>query len=744
MKIIFAGTLLIISTIGLHFHYYESIKKKAFLEFKDQKWEGHAEEVFELLNNRDQQLLLNNTALNATANGIAITDRNGLFTWVNPAFTKITGYASIEVLGKRPSILKSGLQDDALYKELWNTIINGKVWMGVLINKRKDGTLYYEEQTITPVADENGGITHFIAVIQDITMRVKTQEALENRNQELIQLNQAISDITSSLSLDGIKQNIIKTVKQIIPKIYDATLQILDENNRLVTKTSMLKPIDQYPSYVFNPGKGAAGLAIKNRKTVNISDTGNDSRFFKPEDPPPFKSFICIPIIYKEKIFGTLSVEGKEINTFKSSEERLLKILVNYAASAIQNALYSENLEEMVEKRTMELRSAQEKLLAQQQIERELQLAVDIQKSLTPHTMPDLQGFSLAATALPAHLVSGDFYDFIIHDNETLDIVLADIAGKGIPAAMLTSTARSLYRISSEGCHTPANILNRVNTRLYDDLTNAGMFITMLSARLDQKNNRIQYANAGHTEALWWHEKLHLCSTIPVTGIPLGILNEIDLGEQEILLLPGDILLFYSDGITEAVNSRDQLFGVEQFKSTVERVNQLTPELMIPEILQEVTRFCDGVPLSDDITLIILKAEQRKVPFIFAAVIDQLEDISNFIRQFATIYGHEFAYQVDLATSEIITNIITHAYLNTKGDLRGNISLCDDRMMIDFYDEGARFDPAALSEIDLNEPHEGGYGYFITRQIMDVVDYTAGTPEGNHWHLEKYISDSKK
>ncbi len=146
----------------------------------------------------NEQLLLTNTALKAAANGIVITNRNGEFLWVNPAFTKMTGYSPEEAIGKKPNILKSGFQDDAFYKKLWETITNGNVWVHDMINRRKDGTFYHEEQTITPVPDEKGEITHFIGVKQDISMRISAQKALEHHNQELLQLNKAISIITSS------------------------------------------------------------------------------------------------------------------------------------------------------------------------------------------------------------------------------------------------------------------------------------------------------------------------------------------------------------------------------------------------------------------------------------------------------------------------------------------------------------------------------------------------------------------
>ena len=126
----------------------------------------------------DEESRLLRTALQATANAIVITDTQGRITWVNPAFTRFTGYTPEEVIGKNPRLLKSGQQDPAFYRNLWETVLAGQVWHGELINRRKDGSWYIEEQTITPVRDERGKITHFIAIKQDVTARRRAEAGL--------------------------------------------------------------------------------------------------------------------------------------------------------------------------------------------------------------------------------------------------------------------------------------------------------------------------------------------------------------------------------------------------------------------------------------------------------------------------------------------------------------------------------------------------------------------------------------
>ncbi len=689
-----------------------------------------------------EQLLLTNAAVNAAANGIAITDLDGRFIWVNPAFSSITGYSFDEAIGKKPSILKSGMEDEAFYTDMWKTITSGKVWSGEIINRRKDGTLYYEEQIITPVRNNKGEISNYIGIKQDVSTRVEAQKALQRQNQELIELNKAISVITSSLDLSEVEHNIVNTVRHIIPQAIGATLQLIDEDGKIFTKTAS-DSLSKNQEIQFKPGLGAAGIAIQEKRLVNIGNVFSDPQFLTGANGTPFRSLVCIPIIYKDRVFGALSVEGDQFDAFGRQEERFLKLLADYAAAAIQNSQYSEHLEEMIEQRTQELKLAQQQIYAQEQLEQEIKMAVAVQESLLPHHLPEVPGYAIAAVALPAHSVSGDFYDIFQLENNATNIVLADIAGKGIPAAMLTSTARILTRISAEFNKSPALTLEDVNARLYDDLTHAGMFITMLYAQIRPDTHSFSYANAGHTEAILWRNATKTCQSIPVTGIPLGILADARLGEQEIEFQPNDVLVFYSDGITEAMNPDEQFFGVDRLKAVVENYGTLTPDELIKTIISQVDDFCAGRPQSDDITLLIVKALPPCCAATFPADLNQLDNICRFIRSEAEPFGSTFAYQVELACSEIITNIITHAYENKSGDIRVELAAFGHRLQVDLYDQGVSFDPGAIPEVDLGQPHESGYGLLLAKQLMDLVEYLPDPSDGNHWRLVKSIMEEK-
>jgi sigma-B regulation protein RsbU (phosphoserine phosphatase) len=397
----------------------------------------------------------------------------------------------------------------------------------------------------------------------------------------------------------------------------------------------------------------------------------------------------------------------------------------------------NEELEKRVEERTRELRQAQTRLLARQRLQQEVELAMEIQQNLLPHQVPDLSGYDFAATARPARYVSGDFYDFAGLSSDTCHIIVADIAGKGIPAALLSSTARTLFRAQAKHKTSPAVILNSVNRTLYEDLEHADTFITIFAARLDASYGRLSYANAGHTETIWWRDAQQGSHTLGATGMPLGIDLAFPIEESEIVLRPGDIVLFYTDGITEAANAEGELFGLERLIELVAEHSHGASEELLQAIVGAVESFQAGAALSDDVTLVVLKAHPRTISLTYPATLEHLSAIVTQIRRAAEPYGEGFACQIELAASEIVTNIITHAYRERPGELRVQLTLSSNSLQIDSYDDG---DPFDLGQVAAPEPHEmqeGGYGLFVARQIVDELEYEPATPEGNHWRLVK-------
>jgi PAS domain S-box-containing protein len=669
------------------------------------------------------------TAIDAAMNGIVITDRQGVVEWVNPAFTRMTGYALPEIVGRTPRVLKSGLEPVAVYEDMWSTILAGRVWHGELRNRHKDGHVYTEEQTIAPVSNEAGEITHFVGIQQDITRRRMYEEMLETRNAELATLATTMGQITSSLQVEDVLSSIVGGVRELVPEALGATVQMADASGRLVTRAASAALGPRRSPMVFEPGSGAAGRAYRDREIVHVRDVADDPRYLRAETPPRYASLIALPIASADRVLGVLSVAGARKGAFLTHHEHLLTLVAGSAAIAVGHAAE-------YEARLTALQAAQRRLLEQQRLEQEIALAAEVQASLLPRRSPDLPGYDLAGMAFAARYVSGDLYDWLEVGPDRCHLALADIAGKGVPAALMTSTARALLREGAARGDSPGPALAHLNRSLYDDLTHAGFFITVVVAALDRRSAAVDYASAGHTEVLWYRAHDGACERLPATAPPIGVLPELAIQERRVHLCPGDVLVFYSDGVTEAEGDGGELFGTSRLVDLVRAGASLTAAALARSVVEAVDAF-SHCARSDDLTIVVARALPRTVSFRVRADLDHLEQAMEVIRAVGQAYGTTFAYELELGSCEIITNVLEHAYRGVAGELRGEVRLEADRVQIDLHDDGRPFDLAALPAKDCRQASDRGYGVHITRNLMDEVTYAPATDAGNLWRLVK-------
>jgi sigma-B regulation protein RsbU (phosphoserine phosphatase) len=438
---------------------------------------------------------------------------------------------------------------------------------------------------------------------------------------------------------------------------------------------------------------------------------------------------------------AAIGLINKREHNFTAGDGKLLTAVAEQIAAIINNTILHQQV------------------LARERMQRELEIAAEIQTSLLPHGLPEVPGVEFAVASLPATEVGGDFYDFIHLDEEYLGIVVGDVAGKGVPAAMLTSLARTILRVEAGYGHSPQRVIAQTNRALMQDLQRVEMFVTALVAYLNRNDLTLTYANAGHTPGLWWHADQNIFEPLAATTPPLGI-EVTQVGEARTLQLsPGDFVIFYTDGVTEAMSPDDQIFGGHRLKEILLSHVGTAADGLVQSVLSAVRTFRKSTAWSDDLTIIAMRvtpsaALQRPqlepaVEFAHLADLQVLESICQQVNQICRSLpdlppppaGDDFVYLVELAVSEICTNIVQHAYLRASGEIRGSLTLLDNGVQIDLYDDGTSFDPAAIPDPSSQLPslNEGGYGLHIVRQIMDSVQYQAHTPKGNHWRLIKHI-----
>jgi serine phosphatase RsbU (regulator of sigma subunit) len=237
---------------------------------------------------------------------------------------------------------------------------------------------------------------------------------------------------------------------------------------------------------------------------------------------------------------------------------------------------------------------------------KELEIARGIQQRLLPQMAPKIEGMDLAAHNEPAREVGGDFYDFIPVMEDNLGLVIADVSGKGMPAAMFMGLSRTIIRASATGDPAATNAIKQANELICRDST-SGMFVTLFYGVLNTRWRRLRYVNAGHNPPMVFTKGSDEAIFLRAKGIALGVAHEIDLEELSIDLASGDILVMYTDGITEAINEQEEAFGLERLIQVILTHRDLSSQAIIDQVQREVISFAGSQPQFDDITLMILK-----------------------------------------------------------------------------------------------------------------------------------------
>ena len=259
-------------------------------------------------------------------------------------------------------------------------------------------------------------------------------------------------------------------------------------------------------------------------------------------------------------------------------------------ALAIQNDRYTRNLVET------------------QRMEQEMELARQSQRTFLPGELPRLFRWDLAARWTPARQVGGDFYDIIQLNKDHIGLVIADVADKGMAAALYMTVTRTLIRAYAESETSPALVLEKVNNLLLPDSQDS-MFVTAVYAILNKRANKIVYANAGHNLPVLFRRDENRIISLEKGGMSLGVMENIQLTDSEITIFPGDILLMYTDGVTEAFNSAGEGFGIERLEKFILDQQEMPAEDLLKQLENTLKDFSAGVPASDDVTLVCLKRQ---------------------------------------------------------------------------------------------------------------------------------------
>lgn len=416
---------------------------------------------------------------------------------------------------------------------------------------------------------------------------VEENSRLKRAIEELTILNDLARSISALQNSEDIMQTIIRRSLRAV-NAEQGVITLVDEKTDDSMKTlvrTMVSSGDQQP---FHLNQNLLGWMHINRKPLLISNPREDTRFRGVKWDAAISTLLSVPLMAKSKLIGILTVYNKKSSLdFTDGDQRLLAIIAAQSAQIVENArLYEE------EKAFLKLRH-------------ELGVAATIQNNLLPDKMPDVPGYDIAGSSVAAQMVGGDYFDFIKIDDAHLAFCLGDVAGKGLSAAMLMANLQATLRGQAVVTTSARECMERSNRLLFHS-TGSDRFVTCFYGVLNNERHELCFCNAGHDSPILFSSS-DTAERLSSDSLVLGMLEDFPYEEKTISLNTGDVLVLYSDGVTEAMNIADQPFGEERLEEIVAKHVDAPAEEIILRVTEAVRGHMGNVEAMDDITMVVLK-----------------------------------------------------------------------------------------------------------------------------------------
>jgi phosphoserine phosphatase RsbU/P len=404
--------------------------------------------------------------------------------------------------------------------------------------------------------------------------------------QTLAVLNEIAREVTSILDLDPLLERIGELLRRLIDYQMFSILLLNERDQELEIQYSVRFGHPVSPAAEKVPiDRGLVGTAVRERRLIHAGDVRKDARYFMVN--PETRSEMAVPLLYKGKVIGVLDLEHVRVNYFNDDHQRTLVTLASQIAVAIENARLYQRVTQQ-----------------EQRLEHDLDMARDVQLRLLPPTPPRKPHAEFATRFLPARTIGGDLYDFLPYDDNCIGIAMGDVSGKAAPAALYAALISGIMRAATSQMLSPADMLKQLNDSLQERKMDA-QYVTMLFAVWNDEKQTLQIANAGAVQPLFC--RAGQVETVEAEGFPLGMFKDVSYEEFTLSTRPGDAIVFFSDGIVDAVNEHEEMFGNDRLIALV--TSQLTnsAEGMVDAIYKELSAFQGGVERFDDETVVVLK-----------------------------------------------------------------------------------------------------------------------------------------
>lgn len=398
--------------------------------------------------------------------------------------------------------------------------------------------------------------------------------------------------ISQTLDLDEVLNLVMDTLGSLVP--YDAAGIYLidrgnDPNNPYVFRSKVIRGY-QISFELIEPrlkmGEGFLGTVAQSGRPIISGNVTEDPRYFAARELT--RSEMLAPIISNDRVIGVFDLESDQLNAYDEKDLEILQLLTSQTAIIIEKVRLHE---EVVEKK---------------RIEAQLEIARQVQLELLPDNDPLMDGFDISAYVFPTEEVSGDYYDWVSMSDDQIGIIVADAVGKGIPAALLMSFLRASMRTAAQIGYAPHIAFSKVSKLLHDSI-DENKFITGIYGILDSTNRTFVFSNAGHNPPILVSPNGEFRS-VDFGDVPLGMFEGVFYHQHFLRLDQGQMLVLYTDGITEAANADGEEFGLERLAQCVAAAGELPAKKMIKKIRTALNDFTERYSLDDDGTLFIVKA----------------------------------------------------------------------------------------------------------------------------------------
>ena len=457
----------------------------------------------------------------------------------------------------------------------------GKV-IGVIDIQSKTRDFFTEEHSrlLTLVASRIASSIENARLYSRVFRQAKTLEVLNEISREL----------TSILNLDQLLKRIGELMSRVIDYQMFSVLLLDEPTQTLQHRFSLRFKENIQLKHDIPMGRGLVGASASERRVIIVPDVSKDSRYIQVN--PETRSELCVPLIHKDTLIGVLDLENTRRGYFNEENTRTVETLAAQIAVAIDNA----RLYERVQKE-------------ERRLEQDLAMAREVQQHLLPPCCPMLENAEVAAKFIPAYTLGGDIFDFLDYSGGRTALLVGDVSGKGAPAALFAALVGGIIRSTATAEPMAAEMLSAINVSLNERRIEA-RYVSVVFAIWDDEARAMQMANSGQPRPIY-------CTggrteIVESTGLPLGLLEDAEYDETTIHAKPGDVFVFFSDGIVDAQNAKDEQFGRKRVEEIVAKQHEKSAEQIVEAIFAAVKTFSKGVQPFDDETVVVLKVKEER------------------------------------------------------------------------------------------------------------------------------------